>query len=137
MNENQFATFDEALDALDRAYDMPTKPSSKKLPENHVFDENMSVKWNKDQVKQHNEARQMQVSELNKERNLAINKATESVVHLIDEYFSGKINEAQAQLIWNYAVEKGHSGGKYEIVAQMQGLLDLFSDFLEKAGERQ
>lgn len=38
------------------------------VPENHVFDENMSVKWNRDQVEKHNrEVKNLRIEERNRE----------------------------------------------------------------------
>lgn len=45
---------DAVIDEFDEAERMPIKPDVKPLSITHIFDENMSVKWNREQVEEHN-----------------------------------------------------------------------------------
>lgn len=52
-----------------------------KVPGNHIFDEDQSVKWNREQVELNNKKYQSEVARLNTEKN----KARDSVYNLIIE----------------------------------------------------
>ena len=45
----------EVLDDYERYRVMSTKPMTEKYPYDYVFDENMSVKWNREQVELRNQ----------------------------------------------------------------------------------
>lgn len=135
MTKKEPESWDAAWDDLDRAFAFSCKPAAKRVPKGYVFDEDKSVRWNAEQVESHNAAIQKEVSEKQKARSLAINQATDSIIALIVDEFYGEINSKQAEVIWNIAYDSGHSGGRYEIKAQLQRLMDAFYDFIKK-GER-
>lgn len=135
MMKKEPESWDAAWDDLDRAFALSCKPTAKRVPKGYVFDEDKSVRWNAEQVESHNAAIQKEVYEKQKARSLAINQATDSIIALIVDEFYGKINSKQAKVIWNIAYDSGHSGGRYEIKAQLQRLMDAFYDFV-KNGER-
>lgn len=135
MTKKEPESWDAAWNDLDRAFDLSCKPAAKRVPKGYVFDEDKSVRWNAEQVESHNAAIKKEVSEKQKARSLAINQATDGIIALIADEFYGKINNEQAKVIWNIAYDRGHSGGKYEIEAQLQQFMDVFYDFIKK-GER-
>lgn len=135
MTKKEPESWDAAWNDLDRAFDLSCEPAAKRVPKGYVFDEDKSVRWNAEQVESHNAAIQKEVSEKQKARSLAINQATDAIIALIVDEFYGKINNEQAKVIWNIAYDRGHSGGKYEIEAQLQQFMDVFYDFIKK-GER-
>lgn len=135
MTKKEPESWDAAWNDLDRAFDLSCQPAAKRVPKGYVFDEDKSVRRNAEQVESHNAAIQKEVSEKQKARSLAINQATDGIIALIADEFYGKINNEQAKVIWNFAYDRGHSGGKYEIEAQLQQLMDVFYDFIKK-GER-
>lgn len=63
------------------------------------------MRWNAEQVESHNVEIQKEVSEKQKARSLAINKATDAIIALIVDEFYGEINSKQAEVIWNIAYE--------------------------------
>lgn len=135
MIKKEPKSWDAAWDDLDRAFALSCKPTAKRVPKGYVFDENRSVRWNAEQVESHNAAMQKEVSEKQKSRSLAINQATDAIIALIVDEFHDEINNKQAEVIWNIAYDRGHSGGKYEIKAQLQQFMSAFYDFIKK-GER-
>lgn len=74
-----------------------------KVPGNHIFDEDQSVKWNREQVELNN--------------NLIIEKIQYEVGH--------RLSRKKAEAIWNRAYEDGHSFGFYEIRCRLSDLIDL------------
>ena len=135
MTKKEPESWDAAWDDLDRAFAFSCEPTAKRVPKGYVFDEDKSVRWNAEQVESHNAAIQKEVSEKQKARSLAINQATDSIIALIVDEFYGEINSKQAEVIWNIAYDRGHSGGRYEIEAQLQQFMSAFSDFIKK-GEK-
>lgn len=58
--------WDEIQNEFDRAYGMSCKPSGlQKYKAGHIFDENMSVKWNRDKLEEENKKFEDEVSRLN------------------------------------------------------------------------
>ena len=58
--------WDEIQSEFDRAYGMSCKPSGlQKYKAGHIFDENMSVKWNRDKLEEENKKFKDEVSRLN------------------------------------------------------------------------
>ena len=65
--------WDEIQNEFDRAYGMSCKPSGlQKHKAGHIFDENMSVKWNRDKLEEENRKFQDEVSRLNTAKNKAL-----------------------------------------------------------------
>lgn len=135
MTKKEPESWDAAWNDLDRAFNLSCEPAAKRVPKGYVFDEDKSVRWNAEQVESYNVEIQKEVSEKQKARSLAINKATDAIIALIVDEFYGEINSKQAEVIWNIAYDRGHSGGKYEIEAQLQQFMSAFYDFIKK-GER-
>ena len=78
-----------------------------KLPRDHVFDENLSVKRNREMVEEHNDKIE-QLRKVKREKQLELDKKlTEDVVTYIVENY--ELTTAQARLVelWNYN-EKHH-----------------------------
>lgn len=58
--------WDEIQSEFDRVYGMSCKPSGlQKYKAGHIFDENMSVKWNRDKLEEENKKFKDEVSRLN------------------------------------------------------------------------
>ena len=115
----------ELIDEYREACDMPIKPKEiKLLPENYIQDEDKSVKWNKEYVKQHNIKYQEEVHKINKERDLAIDFAIEEIKqYIIDE---AKVTQKTAQKIFDFSYDKANN--LYEIGYYIEDLIDLFWD---------
>lgn len=105
MMKKEPESWDAAWNDLDRAFSISCKPTAKRVPKGYVFDEDKSVRWNAEQVESHNVEIQKEVSEKQKARSLAINKATDAIIALIVDEFYGEINSKQAEVIWNIAYE--------------------------------
>lgn len=132
--KKKLKTWGEAWADLDAAYMMSCKPTGKKFPKGYVFDENKSVKWNAEEVIRNNEAVQKEVSELQQNRSIAINTATDEIVKLIVHEFDCSITKNQAYIIWNLAYEKGHAFGCSEIRTHLEELIGVFKEFVSGWG---
>lgn len=118
------------LQEYDEACNMPTRPTGiKNLPANHVEDENQSVKWNKEFVKQNNKAYQEAVAEVNRARDLA----RKNVIKKIYEYIMNEagLKEKAARKIYEVAYAQGKSDSMYQVGCWIEKLIDLFVECKE------
>ena len=82
------------IDAEQKIYEeMSCKPSTKRLNENHVIDEEKSVRWNREQVKKHNDALEKEVKELNRKKNAQREKVVLMYQYLIHEELEWKFTD--------------------------------------------
>lgn len=115
----------ELLYEYEKACEMPMEPTEiKYLPENHIQNENRSIKWNKEYIKQNNAKYQEEVSRINKERNTAM----DFVVKKIKQYImdKAKVKQKTAQKIFEFAHLR--TNGLYEMRYYIEDLIDLFLD---------
>lgn len=107
---------------------MPTKPDDiKKVREDFVFDEDKSVKWNRQEAEKHNIRYSLAVKELNTAKNLRRDEILEDIYSLI------KINvgctKEQAKYIWNYAYAEKHPSGIYAVRDYVEELVTFLESF--------
>lgn len=78
--------WDEIQNEFDRAYGMSCKPSGlQKYKAGHIFDENMSVRWNRDKMEEENKKFQDEVGRLNTAKNKALLAVHELVYQKIQD----------------------------------------------------
>lgn len=102
----------------------------RKVPENHVFDENKSVKWNRDKVAENNLAYKKEVARLHTLKNKARDSIYEDIYLYIQDEVGHVINRDCAIKIWEYAYKKGHSYGAYRIKHELDEAIALIEDIL-------
>ena len=79
----------------------------KKVPENHIFDKNISVKRNAEMVQEHNENVQKLKEEKRKQNNTLAKKLSADIVdYLIGEY---GLKKSQAEKLESFVYNKCHS----------------------------
>lgn len=123
-------TLKTLMDDYERACNMPTRPATiKKLPTHHIEDENQSVKWNREFVEQNNKNFQKTVSELQRKRNLEMNRVQKEIEKYISK--ESKTGEKGAKAIFNLAYQEGHSSGLYDVVIWIEQLIELVLDCKE------
>lgn len=96
------------------AVNMSVTPENlRKYREGEIIDEEMSVRWNREEVKRRNEKYAAKKQELVAKRRQRIDKITDEVV----KYIASEVpcSEKKARLIWNKAYDDGHSWGMNEI----------------------
>lgn len=116
---------------FDRMQSMSCVPIGlRKVPENHVFDENKSVKWNRDKVAENNLAYKKEVARLHTLKNKARDSIYEDIYLYIQDEVGHVINRDCAIKIWEYAYKKGHSYGVYQIKHELDEAIALIEDIL-------
>lgn len=113
---------------------MTCKPSVNKLPSGYIENEDMSVKWNREFVEQNNHQYAEELKKLNREKNKIFHNICGNCYALIRYELNNRISFEDAQKIWNYADEKSHPYGIYDVintlieVMELIKSLSLFSD---------
>ena len=79
----------------------------KKVSEDHVFDEELSVKRNRELVKEHNQRVIELRTELQKQQNLLHQQLTDDVIKYIQENYN--LNETQARKVERFVYQEYHS----------------------------
>lgn len=115
---------DELIYLSNQYTDFSCKPSYKKYKEGTIFDEEKSVRWNREEVDRKNNLRQEEIKRLNREKN----QMYEKLVNLIYQYIiqETKVSKERAAKIYNYLYEEYHSYGLTECINHLDDLLDLF-----------
>jgi len=96
----------------------------------HVFDENQSVKWNREQVNIHNARYLQEVDRLNTKKNKARDAIYEDIYRAIQEEVGHNLSRKKAMAIWNYAFEKGHAFGFHDIMSNLNEVMELAETLL-------
>lgn len=96
-----------------------------KVPGNHIFDEDRSVKWNREQVELNNKKYQSEVVRLNIEKNKVRDSIYNLIIEKIQYEVGHKLSRKKAEAIWNFAYDEWHSFGFYEIRCRLSDLIDL------------
>lgn len=79
--------YEEVINKYEKATDMPTRPKENTYSANHIFDEEQSVKWNREEVIRRNEQIKNDRASLQTARFKAIRDAEEEIVnYLADSY---------------------------------------------------
>ena len=99
---------DVGIDYNNGEYENTMKyPNKSKYKENHIFDEDQTVKWNREEVVRQNELIDLEKKAYSNESNRLNNKLYDDAVNgLMEEY---KFNKKQAEKIWNYVYAEKHS----------------------------
>lgn len=99
------------------------KEDSPLYPANHVFDENQSVKWNRERVLALNTLTKDILASMRKEiADLYSHLDNMLVQYICDEY---GFSQSVALLIFGRSFEEGHSGGYFEVLSCVQSNADF------------
>lgn len=120
-------TLDELFKDYEVVCNMPTKPIGiKKLPANHIEDENQSVKWNREFVEKNNNDYLKAVSETQRNRSKAMNEVEKEIRKWIKK--AANVSEHGAKVIFAKAYEEGHSYGLYAVEEWIEELCELVNE---------
>ena len=103
------------------------KPFSKKYKIGTIFDEEKSVRWNREEVERRNLLHEEEVKRLNNEKNkLREELIAEIKKHIIERIGKNTKNvNLKANRIYNYLYSKHYAFGFSEIINNMDDLLEL------------
>ena len=106
--------------------------------ENYIFDENKSVKWNKDEVIKRNKLRDEEIRKCQSIRKQTLYNCENNIIHCIAvELIERNIVKTdisttvkKATKIFNLAWDKGHSDGVYEVCIYIDEIVDFIEDII-------
>ena len=99
----------------------------KKYSENHVFDEEQSIKWNREQVQIKNQEALEYSRKYREEVNRLNTLLTEDIIKaMMIEY---NINEIQAKYVYDYTYSEYHSSGINDVINYLDDILRLIFNF--------
>lgn len=111
----------------------PDADTLRKLPDNYVFDENESVKWNREKVGVHNKladnAKKKYYDELNTVNAAFATMVRQEIQSELD------VSDEVASIIYNEAYENGHADGYHEVVYYAQVYCEFISRILNAMKE--
>lgn len=125
--------WNEIKEEFDRVNRMSCKPVGlQKYKEGHIFDENMSVKWNRDKLEEENKKYQDEVARLNTAKNKGYLAANELVYQKIQEEVGHGLSATAAKKIFSYAYENHHAFGFCEVCWELERLVELVAEILDE-----
>ena len=110
----------EAIYRVDKEFYVPVK----RFKDDHVFDEDKSVKWNREEVERKNSEFENAVKQLNREKNLLYTE----LISMINSYITVEtgVSVKKSEKIWNYLYSNYHAYGLAECLNHLDELLELF-----------
>ena len=124
-------TWDELRNEYRKVCEMSCIPANiKKVPLGYIFDEDKSVKWNREQVEINNKNYYEEVIKLKSKRCECMAVILNNIYTAIQEDMSCEISIEQAKIIWGYAYDMGHSGGVYDIFSHLYDLMNFVESLL-------
>lgn len=102
-------------------------PKESRFSSNHIFDEEQSVRWNREEVERRNAEIENKKDEYRKARGDKFDEFVKDVKDMLIEHYNINENKEIADKIYNKGYEDGHSGGMYEIL----NIVEDYGDFAE------
>ena len=119
-------SWDDIQSAYETVRSMSCVPKNiKKVKPDHIFDEDRSVKWNREQVEINNAAYQAEVVRLNTEKNKARDDVINMIIEKIQSEVGASLSKRKAKAIWNFAYKERSSYGIYDVCNYLFNLIDL------------
>ena len=108
------------FEAMERMSCVPV--GIRKVRADHIFDEERSVRWNREMVEKNNADYQAEVARLNTEKNKRRDAILEDIYRLIQEDVGHDLSRVKAQRLWAYAWEQGHANGFPDVYCHLQDI---------------
>ena len=97
----------------------------------HIFDEEKSVRWNREMVDLNNAEYQAEVARLCSEKNKRRYAILDVAYRLIQEDVCHDLSRYKAKRLWAYAWEQGHANGFPDVYCHLQDVIELAKMLLE------
>ena len=133
----------EWFDKIDKMSAFPDHKKFAMYKEGHIFDEEKSVKWNREEVERRNKEYKEEQNRLIKEHKEEFDSAKDTVISLIAEELKSILPGAEAELvhpdnlkkkaarIFAEAWDRGHPYGMHEVLVEVEELVDFIDDFMK------
>jgi len=127
---NEWAVIRAEYDAMERMSCVPK--DIRKVREDHIFDEEQTVRWNREQVAKNNRRYQDEVARLNTLKHKRRDSIHDNIYTIIQREVGYGLTRKKAIALWNYAYQKGHACGIADILNYLDDLMELARTLLEK-----
>ena len=114
---------DDLVNEYVNALNMPRTPDFMKVRSDHVFDEEQSVKWNREKAKEHNAKYDEECEKQRLSRNIMIDEATIKIYDYIRQEIPGLCAEA-AVTIFEKAKE-GSNDYRYDLAENIEDYIEF------------
>ena len=108
------------------ALSMPSAPDSHKVKLDHVFDEDKSVRWNREEAIRVNNEYDAKCKILREKKTEAMVQVTDCIEHHISIYVGCSLQ--RASLIWNFVYDQYHSNVD-ELFDKLEDFEELFGNY--------
>lgn len=109
---------------LDQAYVMKTSPNGKRPHENHIYDENETVIWNKEKAKIEIQKYEEKCTDLREKRINSINKAEEELITQIIK--DTNFNEKICKKLYDFAYNRSYTAE--QAIEVLEELIKIFTE---------
>ena len=92
--------YSEVIEKFEKAYNLPVRPTQHSYHENYIFDEEQSVKWNREEVIRRNEELHKEKETLQTKRYKAIRDAELDIIKYLCELYP-TIDEKIVKKLYN------------------------------------
>ena len=119
---NKVKDWDELQKDYEEAMKLSCRPRFKKVSENHIFDENETVKWNREKAIAYNKSYDERVKELTEKRFNSLNSVFEEIIDKIAYELS--IPNSRAKIVWEYIHDKKDCYS-YELFKELEEIVEV------------
>lgn len=98
----------------------------KKVKEGHVFDEEQTVKWNREQVKIFNDDVDLKKDEYRRKNQEMRQLMTDDIINAMVAENKNVINYKQAEMIYYYSYQEHHAYSISEVINHLDEYIDLY-----------
>ena len=116
-------TVQTEFEAMERMSCVPA--GIRKVRADHIFDEEKSVRWNREMVEKNNAEYQAEVARLNTAKNKRRDAILEDIYRLIQEDVGHDLPWEKARSLWMYAWGQGHANGFPDVYYYLQDMIEL------------
>lgn len=106
-----------------------SRPKTKKLKPEHIFDEDLSVKKNREMVIEHNNKVDEEIKAYNNRYNLKISEFNNDLIKVIKEETG--LNDKKANVLFNYIYRESHSGGYNDMIIMSDELIEVVNEIIK------
>lgn len=124
MQNKNYITINSIREQYNTYIEMSCRPSFSKVRPDYIFDEDKSVKWNREQAILNNEKYSAELSALNTRKNKARDAIYKSIYNYIQQEIGNNFSENKAKAVFNY-IDDIYDGNIYDILNHVDDLIEL------------
>lgn len=110
---------------LNRTFKVEYMARPKYVKEDFVFNEDKSVKWNREEVERVNKSLKEDYEEYKKNVSDAEDAERKTIIKAFSNEYD--ISESKVEAAYNYAYSESHSSGIYNVTITLESVMDLYT----------